>query len=118
MPEKTVREMSTLERKHRSLAARVFHAAAIHSVILGLLCFLIGFGMYLNALARQSMKEVSDLAHDSLSAVGEEVDPGVYAARTMEIYRTADSPEEAGVRSRFAMETAVFTQPGVRDCVL
>ena len=94
MPEKTVREMSTLERKHRSLAARVFHAAAIHSVILGLLCFLIGFGMYLNALARQSMKEVSDLAHDSLSAVGEEVDPGVYAARTMEIYRTADSPEE------------------------
>ena len=36
MPEKSVREMSELERKHYSLAARVFHAAALHSVILGL----------------------------------------------------------------------------------
>ena len=44
MPEKSVREMNELERAHYSLAARVFHAAAIHSVILGLICFLIGYG--------------------------------------------------------------------------
>ena len=96
MPEKTVREMSALERQRYSLAARVFHASALHSVILGLLCFLIGFGMYLNAMAQQSMKEAYDAAQESLTAVCAEVEPGVYSAQTMEVYHSLAGAEQDG----------------------
>ena len=42
MPEKTVREMNEMERKHFSLAARVFHSALMSSIVLGLVALLIG----------------------------------------------------------------------------
>ena len=96
MPEKSVREMSELERKHYSLAARVFHAAALHSVILGLLCFAIGFGMYLNAVAQDSMKDAWEKARGSVEAMEAACDPAEYARRVMEIYRTRDPAETAG----------------------
>lgn len=50
MPEKTVREMTAMERKHYSLEARMFHAVEIASAVLGLVALLIGLGLYLYAL--------------------------------------------------------------------
>ena len=54
MPQKTIREMSELERKHNSLAARVFHSTIIGSIILGVIALLIGLGMFSYTLADQS----------------------------------------------------------------
>ena len=50
MPEKTVREMTALERRHYSLEARMFHAVEMASAVLGLVALLIGLGLYLHAL--------------------------------------------------------------------
>ena len=113
MPEKTVREMGALERKHYSLAARVFHASALHSAILGLLCFLIGFGMYLNTLAQQSMKTAYDAAQEILTAVRAEVEPGEYSARTMEVYRSLEDAERNGDASN-ADYLTISEDPGYK----
>ena len=55
MTEKSVREMSARQRARHSLASRVFRMLTVHSLLLGLLCFLIGLGMYMNALMQRSM---------------------------------------------------------------
>ena len=44
MTEKSVREMNARQRRRHSLASRVFRMLAVHSLLLGLLCFLIGLG--------------------------------------------------------------------------
>ncbi len=41
MPEKTVREMTALERRHYSLEARMFHAVEMASAVLGLVALLL-----------------------------------------------------------------------------
>ena len=111
MPEKSVREMNELERAHYSLAARVFHAAAIHSVILGLICFLIGFGMYLGAAAEDSMKAAFEAAQASVEAISAVSDPASYAARTMEIFRSRD-PAETGGDAYYAAFDGITSDPG------
>ena len=84
---KSVREMNKIERKKNSLAAKVFNASAVHSLILGLICFVIGLGMYMNASMQETMKEAYDNAYESLESLKNEVDPGKYSKRTMEIYK-------------------------------
>ena len=99
---KSIKDMSARERRHHSLAARVFRLSVVHSVILGLVCFLIGFGMYLNAAAQQSMKEAYDTAQNILSLVRDEVDPGVYSAWTMDIYRSLSGQKPDADSASFA----------------
>ena len=86
---KSVREMNKIERKKNSLAAKVFNASAVHSLILGLICFVIGLGMYMNASMQETMKEAYDNAYESLESLKNEVDPGKYSKRTMEMAHTA-----------------------------
>ena len=83
---KSVREMNALQRRHYSLAVRVLRGLALHSLLLGLICFVLGLGMYLNALMQQSMREASETAHANLEQVCAEVDPYVYTSRTLELY--------------------------------
>ncbi len=87
MGKKNIREMSSRQRRHHSLAARVFRVLAVHSLLLGLICFLIGLGMYLNALMQRSMLEAGETAQSILARVCEEVDPSAYTTRTLETFR-------------------------------
>ena len=103
MAEKNVRELSTRQRARRSLASRVFRMLTVHSLLLGVLCFLIGLGMYLNALMQRSMTEAGETAQSILQRVCAEVDPSVYVARTREIYR-----EKAGKKPSEEEEAAYY----------
>ena len=62
MPEKNVREMSAVERRHYSLSARTFRAAATGCILLGLIAMVIGLGFYGYALSHQYVRHAFDLA--------------------------------------------------------
>lgn len=49
MPKKSVRDMTKLERMRHSLSNRVFRAVLFGSVSLGVICLLIGLGLYATA---------------------------------------------------------------------
>ena len=107
MTEKSGREMSARQRARNSLASRVFRILTVHSLLLGLLCFLIGLGMYLDALMQRSMTEAGETAQSILTRVCAEVDPSVYAARTLGIFRETggkkpSEEEEAAYYANFA----------------
>ena len=109
MPKKSVREMSELERKHYSLAARIFHAAERHFIILGFICFLIGLGMYLGALMQDSMKEEYDTAHEIADAAKEVADPALFAEKTIQIYRAQHGVESDD--EYYASFSEIITDP-------
>ena len=107
MPEKSVREMNALERLHYSLAARVFRATLIGSVLLGVVALLIGLGLYAYALAGQYITESFQLSRNAAAAMERVVDVVPMSRRTMELYRSQTEEELAGIgseeyRSRFA----------------
>ena len=57
--------MTDLERKHYSLSARVFHAVIMGSVILGLVAFCIGMGLYTLALVNRNIDEAFNLTRSA-----------------------------------------------------
>ena len=57
--------MTDLERKHYSLSARVFHAVIMGSVILGLVAFCIGMGLYTLALVHRNIDEAFNLTRSA-----------------------------------------------------
>ena len=57
MRKKSVREMSKVERFHYSLEARMFQSIARYTIILGLVCFILGLGMYMEVLMEDSVRE-------------------------------------------------------------
>ncbi len=66
MPEKSVREMSRIEKQHYSLEGRTFRAVIISSIILGSVALLIGLGLYAYALGGQYIGEAFTTARLSL----------------------------------------------------
>ena len=107
MPEKSVREMSARERRHYSLAARVFHSTIIGTLIVGLVALVIGLGLYSYALVDQYINESYSISRSAAPILAEVVDVEPLASKVMEIYKSM-SPEEraktgtAEYRSRFA----------------
>lgn len=95
MPKKSVREMSKLEKKHYSIEARVFHASFISSVVLGLLAFIIGLGLYSYALAGQYITESFQLSRNAAAALEKVADVAPMSERTMELYRSQNEKERA-----------------------
>lgn len=67
MPEKSIREMNKLQRRHYSLAARTFRAAIAGAVILGVVALLIGLGLYAFALGSQYIGKAYDLTRSAAS---------------------------------------------------
>ena len=86
MPEKSVREMSSLERKHYSLAARVFHATLMASLVLGLVMLLIGLGLYTYSLVGQYTGEAFNLAKNAALILEKVADPGAFSEEVLQIY--------------------------------
>ncbi len=107
MPEKSVREMSKLERQHYSLEARTFHAALMEAVVLGVVALAIGLGLYTVSLVNQYITEAFSLSRSAAGIVEAVVDCEGLSADILKIYRAQSEEErqEAGTeeyRSRFA----------------
>lgn len=107
MPEKSVREMTRREQAHFSLAAKVFHASLMGSVVLGLVAMLIGLGLYTYALVGQYIGEAFGLARSTSLVVTKVVNTDVMVDEVMDLYRSLSDEERAqtgteAYRARFA----------------
>ena len=93
MQEKSVREMSRVERFRHSLEARMFNSIARYTIILGLVCFLIGLGMYMDVLMQSSVSEASEAAGVALMAAKGRADVVTLIHQVMRVYNErADDP--------------------------
>ena len=95
MPQKSVREMSELERKHYSLAARVFHATVMGAAILGLVSLLIGLGLYAYAMAGQYIGEAFGLARSTAMVVDQIADTQGLRDEIMTVYQGLTEQQRA-----------------------
>ena len=87
MPEKSVREMSWRERRMYSLEARTFWGSVIGSVIVGLVAFLIGLGLFAYALVGQYTGEAFGLCRSTAMVVENIVDVEDLTGDVMQIYK-------------------------------
>ena len=87
MPEKSVREMTWRERRIYSLEARTFWGSIIGSVIVGLVAFLIGLGLFTYALVGQYTKEAFSLCRSTALVVDSIADVEELSGEVMGIYK-------------------------------
>ncbi len=111
MPEKTIREMSSIERSHHSLEAKTFRATVIGCVVLGLVLLVIGLGLYSVTVTRQYVSQAFYLSQTAAQSAGHGADSIGLANRVMATYRAMSDEERAGTgtdayRARFAAEEA------------
>ena len=95
MPQKSVREMNTFERKRYALAAKVFYASVMGSLILGLVALIAGVALYAKVSADRLINEsfaISNNAAMLLESMGcEELE--ARADAIMDIYRGLSEEE-------------------------
>ena len=108
MPEKSVREMGALERKHYSLSGKVFRLVIIGSLILGLVAFAIGLGLYTVALTGKYISESFSTAKTADNMLDKIASVETAARRVMAAYNELTPEEKAEVgteqyRARFTM---------------
>ena len=107
MPEKNVREMSALERRHYSLEARSFRTTVLGAALLGLVALVIGLGLYTYALVGQYVGESFGLARSTAMVVRSVMDVESMTRTVMDTYHSLSEEERAqtgtdGYRERFA----------------
>ena len=93
MPEKSVREMSALERKHYSLSARVFHATIMASLVLGFMSLLIGLTLYIYSQVGQYTAEAFNLSKSAALILEKVTDPGAFSDEVLKIYNGLDESQ-------------------------
>ena len=93
MPEKTVRDMSALERRRHSLAAKIGRSTMLSCIILGAAALLIGLVLYGIVLTKQYASQAFHLAKQTSLSVSHGVDSRGLAKQVMERYRSL-SPEQ------------------------
>ncbi len=86
MSDRSVREMSSAERKRHSLESRVYRSVLMGAVIFGFFTLLIGLGLYATALIDQYTGDAYDLAKSAELVLRRVGDPGSLAERVLEIY--------------------------------
>ncbi len=106
MPKKSIREMSELEKRHHSLAARMFHTTIIGSIILGLVALVIGLLLYAYALGEQYINGAYNLTKNVESVVDNVVDVRGYGRETMRAYREADDTMRSEQNVRYLSDFA------------
>ena len=99
MPEKSIREMTAVERKHYSLEARMFHAVEMACAVLGLVALLIGLGLYLYALVGQYVGEAFGLSRSASVVMEQAADTEALVGDVMAVYRDLPQEERAGART-------------------
>ena len=115
MPEKSIKEMGEFERKHYSLSGKVFRSVIIGSLILGLVAFAIGLGLYSVALSGQYISESFTMAQTARTML-EKIAPVESAAgNVMNIYNglTEEERSQVGAESYKAKFTLVDKSPNM-----
>ncbi len=95
MPEKTIREMTTTERRHYSLSARVFRSTLMGSVVLGLVALAIGLGLYTSALIERDTSTAFLQSRAAASVLQRVVQVDRLASYVMDIYNGMSEEERA-----------------------
>ena len=115
MPEKNIREMTELEKKHFSLAAKTFHATLMGAIVFGVVSLLIGLGLYAYALAQQYIGTAFNLSRNAAAIIEKIADPEPFVEQVMTTYRALPETERKNAdtdayRAHFAAYTtdAVF----------
>ena len=99
MPEKSVREMGALERKHYSLSGKVFRYVIIGSLILGLAAFAIGLGLYTVALTGQYISESFTMAQTAKTMLEKIAPLETTSKNVMKVYNGLSDEERAQMGS-------------------
>ena len=95
MPRKSVREMTMLERMRYSLSSRVFRAVLLGTVLLGVVCLLIGLSLYTIAVARQNISTAFNLSRNASAILHKTADTETLSREVMTRYRSLSEEERA-----------------------
>ena len=88
MPKKSVREMTKLERMRHSLSSRVFRSVLLGSILLGVICALIGLGLYSVAVAKQDISTAFNLSRNASAILEKTADTEAVSREVMTRYRS------------------------------
>ena len=113
MPKKSVREMTMLERMRYSLSSRVFRAVLLGTVLLGVVCLLIGLSLYTIAVAGQNISTAFNLSRNASAILRKTVDTETLSREVMTRYRSLSDEERADPSS--ATYRAVFADLTERE---
>ena len=95
MPKKSVREMTKLERMRHSLSSRVFRAVLLGSVLLCVVCLMIGLSLYSIAVARQNISTAFNLSRNASAILHKTADTETLSREVMTRYRSLSEEERA-----------------------
>lgn len=95
MPRKSVREMTKLERMRHSLSNRIFRFVLLGSVLLGIVCLVIGLSLYTAAVARQDISTAFNLSRSASAILYKAADTEALSREVMNRYRSMTDAERA-----------------------
>ena len=95
MPKKSVREMTKRERIRHSLSSRIFRFVLLGSVLLGIVCLLIGLSLYTVAVARQDISTAFNLSRNASAVLYKAADTEPLSREVMSRYRSLSESERA-----------------------
>ena len=95
MPKISVREMTKLERMRHSLSNRMFRAVLLGSVLLGVVCLMIGLSLYSIAVARQDISTAFNLSRNASAILHKTADTEMLSREVMTRYRSLSEEERA-----------------------
>ena len=113
MQKKSVREMTMMERMRHSLSSRVFRAVLLGTVLLGVVCLLIGLSLYSIAVARQNISTAFNLSRNAAAILHKTVETETLSREVMTRYYSLS--EEEGADPSSETYQAVFTDLTERE---
>ncbi|MBQ4426835.1 MAG: SpoIIE family protein phosphatase [Oscillospiraceae bacterium] len=104
MPEKSIREMSKIERRYYSLEARVFNAVINGSIIMGIVSLIIGLGLFTYSQASRYINTAHNLSRSAEAIIDKVADPSALAEEVMGRYasRKSADPESDSYQADFS----------------
>ena len=87
--------MSARERKHHSLAARVFHSSLMGSIVLGLVALAVGLGLYTLAVSNRYISQAFSLSRSAAGIIEVAGDIRPLSDAVMTAYREQTDGERA-----------------------
>ena len=95
MAKKSIREMTRLERMRYSLSSRISRFMLLGSVLLGIVCLLIGLSLYTVAVARQDISTAFNLSRNASAILYKASDTVSLSSEVMNRYRSLPESERA-----------------------
>lgn len=95
MPEKSIREMSLLERHRHSIGARTFNGLILTCSLLGLVILITGLGLYSYSLVKQYINHAYYTSKIAAQSVSRGADTNLLAIEVMNTYRGLSDEQRA-----------------------